>query len=155
MSDERDVLEHFVDRDVLEHFVDHMQRIQRYLRSEAFHRNKVELTRVQWMLLRHLRCRSGRTIGQLAEHLDVRASTMSQMIDRLEKMRYVVRESSAEDARVKLVKLTPEGAELIAGMEAAWLESLEEPFAHFDEEEKRQLVSLMEKLSSHLPRKGD
>ncbi|MHA6482863.1 MarR family winged helix-turn-helix transcriptional regulator [Paenibacillus sp. strain BS8-2] len=142
-------------RVVLEHFVDHMQRIQRYLRSEGFHRNKVELTRVQWMLLRHLRCKSGRTIGQLAEHLDVRASTMSQMIDRLEKMHYVARESSPEDARVKIVKLTPEGAELIANMDAAWLESLEEPFANFDEDEKRMLLSLMAKLSSHLPRKGD
>ncbi|OUS78624.1 hypothetical protein B1748_00675 [Paenibacillus sp. MY03] len=142
-------------RVTLEHFVGHMQRIQRYLRSEAFHRNQPELTRVQWMLLRHLRCTEGRTIGQLAAHLDVRASTMSQMIDRLELMKHVVRENSPEDARVKLVKLTPSGEETIAGMEAAWLESLEEPFAHFNEDEKRQLVALMEKLSSHLPRKGD
>lgn len=142
-------------RVILENFVDHMQRIQRYLRSEAFHRNKPELTRVQWILLRHLRCTQGRTIGQLAAHLDVRASTMSQMLDRLELMKFVVRESSPEDARVKLVKLTPSGEETIAGMEAAWLESLEEPFTHFSEDEKMQLVALMAKLSSNLPRKGD
>ncbi|WP_168120311.1 MarR family transcriptional regulator [Paenibacillus sp. HB172176] len=144
------------DRLELEQFVDHMQRINRYLRSEAFDKNKQEITRVQWMLMRKLKCsRDGVTIGQLAEHLDVRASTMSQMLDRLEKLDYVARKGSEEDARVKLVQLTEAGRALITQMEAAWLESLEEPFAHFSETERQQLVSLMTKLSNHLPRKGE
>jgi DNA-binding MarR family transcriptional regulator len=142
-------------RVVLEHFVDYLQSLNRYLRSAAFDENKQTITRVQWLLLRQLHRSGGKTIGQLAAHLDVRASTMSQMIDRMEKMKYVVRHNCREDARVKMVKLTSVGTTLITQMEAAWIESLAEPFNHFNMEEKQQLVHLMAKLANHLPRKGE
>jgi DNA-binding MarR family transcriptional regulator len=139
----------------LESLLAYLQAINRHLRTAAFDQSQQPITRVQWLLLRHLHCKDGMTIGQLAAHLDVRASTMSQMLDRLEKTGYVTREQDALDARVKIIKLTRTGQEIILKTEVTWKESLAEPFGHLNEEEKEMLVRLMKKLSDHLPKRGD
>lgn len=139
----------------IEQFVAYLQAVNRHLRSTAFDASRTSVTRVQWLLLRHLQRMGGRTIGQLAGHLDVRASTMSQMLDRLEKAGLVTREADESDARVKIIRLTPEGAGVIARTETAWAEGLAEPFRAFTEEERETLLRLMKKLNDHLPRRGD
>jgi len=139
----------------LEQFVVHLQALNRHLRSSVFDQHMQPVTRVQWLLMRRLHHKGGSTIGQLAEHLDVRASTMSQMLDRLEKQDYVTREQDVLDARVKIIKLTPAGEAIIEQMQASWLQSLAEPFEHLGKEEQDTLVQLMKKLANHLPRRGD
>ncbi|MCI3922992.1 MarR family transcriptional regulator [Paenibacillus sp. TRM 82003] len=139
----------------IEQFVAYLQSINRHLRSTALDPNRLPVTRVQWLLLRKLHRKNGRTIGQLAEQLDVRASTMSQMLDRLEKAGLVTRETGESDARVKLIRLTAEGADVIAKAEKDWAEGLAEPFRALNEEEQETLLRLMKKLSDHLPRRGD
>lgn len=134
----------------LEQFISHMQTINRHLRSKVFDQHPDALTRVQWMLLKHLDRHGTRTIGQLAVHLDVRPSTMSQMIDRLEKSSLVYRESSQPDARVKNVALTDSGKDLIRSKEALWMEALNDSFNQFSEQEQADLLGYMERLTSQL-----
>ncbi|HZG86402.1 MarR family transcriptional regulator [Paenibacillus sp.] len=139
----------------VEQFVAALQTVNRHLRSTAFDSNRLPVTKVQWLLLRALHRRKRMTIGQLAEHLAVRASTMSQMLDRLEKAGLVARKQDESDARVKLITLTPAGEGVIEQGEGAWRDSLAEPFAHLSEEEKAALVKLMKRLAEHLPGKGE
>lgn len=134
-----------------EQFVAHLQKINRHIRNSKSHLDTQQLTRVQWLLLRRLKRNEGSTIGQLAEYLNVRSSTMSQMIDRLEKTNLVVRENTAEDARVKNVVLTEDGEQLIRRSEEHWIRELSGPFEHFTTEERATLAALMEKLVRHLP----
>lgn len=140
-------------QEVLEHFVAHLQTINRHIRNSGSNPNLQQITRVQWLLLRHLKRRGGCTIGQLADYLNVRSSTMSQMIDRLEKANLVSREMTPADARVKNVCLTEAGEDMIRQSEAHWIQELAGPFEHFSEEERTQLVNLMKKLVDHLPKK--
>ncbi|GBF74441.1 hypothetical protein PA598K_02785 [Paenibacillus sp. 598K] len=133
----------------IELFVAHLQTVNRHLRSAVFDRDQA-LTRVQWLLMRHLRRSGGSTIGQLASHLDVRASTMSQMLDRLENQGYLVRMPDSSDARVKLIRLTPEGEAVIDHTEQYWMESLAEPFGKLSAAEREQLVALMGQLVRQL-----
>ncbi|MBE1441885.1 MarR family winged helix-turn-helix transcriptional regulator [Paenibacillus sp. OAS669] len=136
--------------EALEQFITHMQTINRHLRSKVFDQQPDSLTRVQWLLLRHLHRNGTRTIGQLAVHLDVRPSTMSQMIDRLEKSRLVFRESSQPDARVKNVALTEQGKDLIRRTEALWIEALNDSFNQFTKQEQSELIGYMERLTERL-----
>ncbi|MCS7461085.1 MarR family transcriptional regulator [Paenibacillus doosanensis] len=136
--------------EALEQFLTHMQTINRHMRSKVFDQQPDALTRVQWLLLRHLHRNGTRTIGQLAVHLDVRPSTMSQMIDRLEKSRLVYRECSQPDARVKNVGLTDEGKDLIRRTEALWMEALNDSFNLFTEREQADLIGYMERLTRGL-----
>jgi DNA-binding MarR family transcriptional regulator len=142
-------------QEVLEHFVAYLQTINRHMRHASSQSNLKQITRVQWLLLRHLKRKGGCTIGQLADYLNVRSSTMSQMIDRLEKANLVNRELTPSDARVKTVCLTELGEEIIRQSEMHWVDELAGPFDHFTEEERLQLVGLMKKLVDHLPRKKD
>ncbi|MDB5055492.1 MAG: hypothetical protein JWM44_3542 [Bacilli bacterium] len=142
-------------KEQLEKFTTYLQTVNRYLRCTTFDKEERIITRVQWMLLRHMYRKPGRTIGQLAAHLDVRQSTMSQMLDRLEKVSLVVRRTDNQDARIKTVELTKEGLAFIHETEETWMEALSEPFEHFSEEERNTLIGLMEKLSNHLPKRED
>jgi DNA-binding MarR family transcriptional regulator len=141
-----------VDKAQLEIFTTHLQKVNRYLRCKTFDNEERSITRVQWLLLRYLYRKPDRTIGQLAAHLDVRQSTMSQMLDRLEKVDLIVRRTDSQDARIKLVELTTAGISFIHQTEETWMEALAEPFANFTAQERHSLVNLMEKLSQHLPK---
>ena len=143
------------DRRQLEVFTTDLQKINRYFRCKTFNNEERTITRVQWLLLRYLYRKPDRTIGQLAAHLDVRQSTMSQMLDRLEKGELITRRTDLQDARIKLVELTPTGISFILQTESTWMEALAEPFAQFSAEEKQALVGLMGKLSLYLPKEYD
>jgi DNA-binding MarR family transcriptional regulator len=142
-------------KDLLHSFVMNMQAINRYLRSMVSDQSENPVTRVQWLLLRHLQRNGSSTIGELAEHLDVRSSTMSQMVDRLEKNGIVYRSAGQKDARVKTVALSEKGKEIIQDREMLWVDSLAQPFQSFSTEEKETLLNLMDKLVSHIPKKRD
>lgn len=142
----------------IEQFMASFQALNRHLRLAAFdagRQRQQPITKVQWLLLRQLHRRAGMTIGQLAEHLDVRASTMSQMLDRLERSGYVRREQDAQDARVKMINLTAAGSDVIAQTETVWMEALSEPFGQLSGEERDALVLLMKKLADCVPRRGE
>ena len=142
-------------KDLLNSFVMNMQTINRYLRSMGTNQSENPVTRVQWLLLRHLQRNGSCTIGELAEHLDVRSSTMSQMVDRLEKNGIVYRSAGQKDERVKTVSLSEKGKEIIQDREMLWVDSLAQPFQNFSTEEKETLLNLMDKLVSHIPKKRD
>ncbi|UOF89615.1 MarR family transcriptional regulator [Fodinisporobacter ferrooxydans] len=144
------------DQELLQLFLTDLQVINRYLRSNVFDPNERPITRVQWLLLRYIDKNCGCTIGELANYVDVRSSTMSQMIDRLEKNGLVYRECGKEDARIKKVYLHDKGLALIKRMKSLYIKSLAEPFESFSNEEKETFIGLMEKFVRHIPRKkGD
>jgi DNA-binding MarR family transcriptional regulator len=142
-------------KELLHSFVMNIQSINRYLRSMAYNQPDNPVTRVQWMLLRHLQRNGSCTIGELAQHLDVRSSTMSQMVDRLEKNGIVYRASIQKDARIKTVCLSDKGRKIIQEREMLWIDSLAEPFQNFSPAEKETLLHLMDKLVAHIPRKNE
>ncbi|WP_081841383.1 MarR family winged helix-turn-helix transcriptional regulator [Alicyclobacillus macrosporangiidus] len=135
----------------LEVLFEDLQKVNRALRTGSLRQGDLQITRVQWMILRTLRKRPGCPIGQLAEKLDVRPSTMSQMLDRLEKMGWIVRRIGSADSRVRTVDLTPEGERVIRTVESTWLSRLRRPFEMLSEEERVQLVTLFHKLAQAIP----
>lgn len=141
-------------RKQIDQFFFALQSINRHVRSGTFEYVQPVITRVQWLILRHLHRRGGSTVGQLAQHLAVRPSTMSQMIDRLEKAKLVRRLVDAIDARTRIVKLTEAGVSIIQQTEARWVEALAEPLAKLTAAEEAQLVELMTKLAMNLPQRG-
>ena len=52
---------------------------------------------------------NGATVGQLAEHLDVTKQAVSQMVEDLVTKGYVERRPHPQDARARLIVLTPKG----------------------------------------------
>ena len=77
----------------------------------AFREHAYELTPEQWMVLVRLWERDGRTQTDLASACHRDAPTMSRIIDSMSKSGLVARAVEDQDARTRLVVLTPKGRE--------------------------------------------
>jgi DNA-binding MarR family transcriptional regulator len=141
-------------QELIEQYVYDLQNINRYIRSGTFRGTASSITRVQWLILRYLDRKSDGTIGQLAAHLAVRSSTMSLMIDRLEKTKLVYRSTDSLDARIRIVRLTGDGKAMIRLAEDRWVDTLTVPFTRLTDRERRLLVQLTAKLAGGLAQNG-
>jgi DNA-binding MarR family transcriptional regulator len=72
-------------------------------------KTKALLSVHQASVLDHLDDLEGTNLRELARHMGVTASTMSLMVDRLERGGYVTRERSSADKRQVALRLTPAG----------------------------------------------
>src|ERR1700722_4887223 len=72
----------------------------------------VVLSAHQASVLDHLDDMDGTNLLELARHMGVTASTMSLMVDRLERGGHVTRERSKEDGRRVVLRLTPAGVRI-------------------------------------------
>jgi DNA-binding MarR family transcriptional regulator len=139
----------------LEQFVDCVQAIGRHMkRTQRNSQEGTEITKTQWLILRFLSKQNGCTIGQLAERLEVRSSSMSQMIDRLELAGTVYREPDKNDARTRIVKLTEAGKEMMSKMKHSRMEMIAGPFNQLSQEEQNTLVEIMMKMTTNLKLHG-
>jgi MarR family transcriptional regulator, organic hydroperoxide resistance regulator len=74
---------------------------------------KYRITGQQLGALRIVTHSPGICLGELSERMFLHISTVSGIVDRLEKRGYVLRERSAEDRRVVHVGVTPVGRQVI------------------------------------------
>ncbi len=69
----------------------------------------VRVTYVQAGILFLLKQSNGRTMSDLSQLIGVDNSTLTGLVDRLEKAGFVVRQASPTDRRALLIQVTPEG----------------------------------------------
>ncbi|MDR3602845.1 MAG: MarR family transcriptional regulator [Desulfosporosinus sp.] len=138
------------DNELIDQFLTHWQSINRHLRKGALTEADEGITRLQWILLRHVYRVEMSTIGDLAEKFGVRPSTVSQMADRLEKSDLIRRISDTHDARIKFVSLTAKGQALIQNVESIWAKRLTDGLGEFSADEQENLLKLLERLASSL-----
>ncbi len=86
----------------------------------------------------------------LCEILDLRPSSLSEMLARAEREGWIIRAVDEEDRRIQRVDLSPKGQAFIAEMEAAREKDAARKTACFTEEEKAQFCALCNRLSEHL-----
>lgn len=134
----------------LEKFIDSIQYVGRMIKRNQ--RNQAlpyDITKTQWFILRIL-SKEPHTIGELAKKLEVRPSSMSQMIDRLELGDFVERQTDASDARSKIVMLSDEGKKRMDAIYSKRIELLSDPFSKLSDDEQVKIVELMEKFKLNL-----
>lgn len=89
--------------------------------------------------------------SSVAEALRFDRSTLVQIIDRLENRGLVVREVAARDRRSHALKLTDQGATLLATLKSLALEHEDEMARGLEDGERETLIRLLERI--HSPRK--
>jgi len=87
---------------------------------------------------------------ELCEMLDLRPSSLSEILVRAEKDGLLSRAVDENDRRVQRVSLTSEGRTAVAEMETARNEDAKRKTSCFTEEEKALFCSLCGKLSEHI-----
>ena len=77
----------------------------------------------QFLILATLNEQQSASVNALAERLDIERTAMGKMIGFLERDGFVKMRPSATDGRIRLVELTPEGADLFERATPLWLEA--------------------------------
>jgi DNA-binding MarR family transcriptional regulator len=108
-----------------------------------------DLTGVQARLLAVVADRPA-PMNQLAATLKCEPSNVTGLVDRLAARGLVTREPSPTDRRVKLVTVTPDGAEL-AGKVWAELDFAAEPLAALTDQERLTLRDLLRRIMGGVP----
>ena len=83
---------------------------------------------------------------QLAKRLGVTRSSVSQMVNRLEKDGMVYRLADDVDRKIAYIMMTDEAKELTKKELANWTSGLEEVVAQFGEENMDNMLSLLERF---------
>lgn len=86
----------------------------------------------------------------LLEMLDVRSSSLSEILGKLEKKQLIVRTPNEADRRGYIVQTTQTASELLSHQQTLHNEQREELFACLSDEEKLHLITLLDKLVTSL-----
>lgn len=130
--------------DVLDHVVRLMRMTRRHSMGGRHHSHSSE------RLLMILKDNPNLSSREIAELLDVRPSSLSEMLDRLEENGLAERTRDAQDSRVVRVSLSPKGLQELARNVEQMKQSRQNFAACFSETEKEQFCDLCDKLIEHL-----
>jgi MarR family 2-MHQ and catechol resistance regulon transcriptional repressor len=112
-----------------------------------------------FMVLEVLLHKGNMTISGIGQKVLLAAPSMTSAIDRLEKLGYVVRKSSNEDRRIRLVELTSQGHTFITELYQRHARSLELIAGALNQTEKENLRESLKKLglaaAAHVEGKPD
>jgi DNA-binding MarR family transcriptional regulator len=106
--------------------------------------------RGQGKLLRMLLERDGILMKDIVEELDIRPSSASELVAKLEKRGFIRTETDAQDKRAKRVYATEKALQYADKLKTAHGEMTAEVFAALTDEEQAQLLALLRKVTDSM-----
>ena len=123
--------------------------------TPTFPRTRLKITIAQGGILALLKQQSGRTMTELSQILSIDNSTITGLIDRLEKAGFVKRNSSPHDRRVSQIHITQEGIDEVKKSIGVFRRVNEQIKSGFSEGEvesfKKVLGSFFDRFNYKLP----
>ncbi len=134
--------------DIARQVMDVFNRIQEAIRARYVRQiTPYKLTVTQFKALQHLHWHDeGLSIGELSGHLGLTSSTVSGIVDRLQRDGWIERKRDPRDRRRVTVKLTPKGEELFEQKPRSTEDFWRETIARLDEEERVSLLKILSRL---------
>lgn len=111
---------------------------------------RAELTGPQLTVVKLLEQVGELSLSELSERIRAQNSTVTGIIDRMEREGLVVRERSKEDRRVVHIKLTPKGAGIARDIPLEPMEIVKGALESLSAQEMRDLVRLLGKLAKRV-----
>ena len=108
------------------------------------------LTRAQWRVMTRLNRLESCTQTELATELEIEKATLGKLIERLEAKGWVERRPDANDARSKLVTLTPAAGPVLQQMHDEAQDVVAGIFAGVSEEGAARLHGLLDRIKGNL-----
>lgn len=108
------------------------------------------LTTSQLEILGYLYQFDGMEQKQLQHCSGIRSATLTGLLDKLERRGYVVRQSSTEDGRAKIVRLTDEAKQVFGELMNVMHDVEERMMQGFSSAEQAVLVDWMQRIATNL-----
>lgn len=114
--------------------------------TKTFHENGFELSYAQWVVLFQLDEKKGNPMQELIHLLYKEKTTVTRMIDGLEKRGLIIKKPIEGDKRAKQVFLTPEGIAVRDKLFPLALNFNEKISSNLSEEEAKNLIEILKKI---------
>jgi DNA-binding MarR family transcriptional regulator len=114
-----------------------------------------ELTAVQYAALVAIGSHPGIDATRLSQVIYFDRSTIGDVLDRMESKGWILRESTTSDRRVKLLKLSPAGHEILLQVEPAIRRVQERLIAPLSPGEAKILIRLLARMADAAEDAGD
>lgn len=109
-----------------------------------------KLTLLQWRTLGLLARGEPLTQSAIAQRIEASPMTMSDIVNRLESLGYVLREADPADSRAKLVRLAPAAHPIVEEMRAIAQDLSGRIFAGFSDSDRATLEALLGRVVINL-----
>ena len=120
------------------------------LLKKRFEQNSRGLTRSQWQVLAYLAENEGVNQARLAELIEIESITLGRIVDRLEVLRLIRRNSDPTDRRRWLLHLMPAGRTRLERAREYDDVTRREALAGVSEDERRHLLKTLQALKENL-----
>lgn len=90
------------------------------------------------------------TVSDIANHLNITLSGVTQLTEKLVHMKLVTRTRSEEDRRIVCINITEEGKKLVEKFHQNRAKVFKEWFSILSEEEAKTYFRILEKITSHI-----
>jgi DNA-binding MarR family transcriptional regulator len=90
------------------------------------------------------------TPSHLAKSIGIKRASVTDLLGGLERDRLVVRESSPEDGRMSIIRLSAQGRELLDELIPEHFQRLQALMSSLTTQDKQELTSLLEKISQNV-----
>ena len=111
------------------------------------------VTAGEFMVLLHIQRMQGENgvrVSELSHHLRMSRPAISQILRSLEQKQLIVRETSKQDRRAVLVRMTEEGCARYRELTGRLTVRMDHVLEHFGSEKTEQLISLLNELTGIL-----
>ena len=106
---------------------------------------QAELSSTQYNVLRILRgAGEGLSCSEIGERMITHDPDITRLLDRLEKRRLVARSRDNKDRRLVLTRITPQGMNVLGGLDVPVQAAHRSLLGHLGREKQRQLTELLE-----------
>lgn len=93
-------------------------------------------------------------VNAFREKVLLTSGSLTAAVDRLERAGWVVRQSTKEDRRARIVHLTAEGRKRIEPIFQQHRRDMEQAFSCFNKTERKHLAAMLRKLGQHIDHSG-
>jgi DNA-binding MarR family transcriptional regulator len=101
-----------------EQFVESVVKLKRMIeRSSGLSAEEGPATMLQFRALKCIKEEPSLATGELAAALNISLSSAAQLVDRLHKLDWVIRESDREDRRISRLRLSKKGEQALTGIQ--------------------------------------
>ena len=122
----------------------------KFSRLYAMVLNKANLTPSQYALLNQLAVSGSVPMTHFSKQLHISKPAVTNLVDRLEKNKYLKRLSHPKDRRIYLLKLEPKGDKLVRKIQAYMLRILLKALGQFSGREQKTINQFYASLSQNV-----
>lgn len=112
--------------------------------------NRLNVTPEQWVVMFYLWQENGLSIGEIANRSKKDFANVTRIVDKLIKMKYVIKKKSKKDGRSFLVYIQPAADTIKKDIQDCWKQASDVALNEISEAEHQELVKILDKIESNI-----